>query len=170
MDLKENIIMKVMKARRFLILLGFIVACNLAGSIGSIATYPNIPGWYATLQKPFFTPPNWLFGPVWTTLFTLMGISLFIIWEKTGLRKKGTAAFRAFLLQMGLNILWSFLFFGMRSPLYGLIGIIPMWLAILYMILQYWKIDRRAAWMMVPYIAWVTIATALNFSVLLLNA
>jgi translocator protein len=167
MDLNET---TIMKARRYLILLGFILVCNAAGSIGSIATYPNIAGWYASLQKPFFTPPNWLFGPVWTTLFTLMGISLFIIWEKTGLRKKGRAAFRAFLLQMGLNVLWSFLFFGLRSPLYGLICIIPMWLAILYMIIQYWKIDRRAAWMMVPYIAWVTVATALNFSVLLLNA
>jgi benzodiazapine receptor len=167
MDLKETI---VMKARLYLILLGFIIACNVAGSIGSIATYPNIPGWYASLEKPFFSPPNWLFAPAWTTLFTLMGISLFMVWEKTGLRKKGKAAFQAFLLQMALNVLWSFLFFGLRSPLYGLLGIIVLWFAILYTILQYWKIDRRAAWLMVPYIAWVTFASLLNLSILLLNA
>ncbi|MFH0956999.1 MAG: TspO/MBR family protein [Candidatus Aenigmatarchaeota archaeon] len=167
MDLGETI---VMKGRRYLVLLGFILACNAAGSIGSIATYPNIPGWYASLEKPFFSPPNWLFAPVWTTLFTLMGISLFLVWRSTGFQGKGGAqALYVFIAQMALNVLWSFLFFGLRSPLYGLLGIIPLWLAILYTIMKFRRIDRRAGFLLVPYLAWVTIATLLNISIFLLN-
>lgn len=166
MDLKETI---VMKGRRYIVLLGFILACNAAGSVGSIATYPNIPGWYATLEKPFFTPPNWLFAPAWTTLFTLMGISLFLVWKRTGFHRKGSFALNIFIVQMALNVMWSFLFFGMRSPLYGLIGIAALWIAIFFTMQKFRRIDIRAYYLLLPYILWVSFAAALNFSVWLLN-
>jgi translocator protein len=159
-----------MKGRRYLALLGFILACNAAGSVGTIATYPNIPGWYASLEKPFFTPPNWLFGPVWTALFTLMGISLFLVWRKTGFHRKGSAALNLFIVQMALNVIWSFLFFGMRSPLYGLVGIMALWVAIFFTMQKFRRIDMRAYYLLLPYITWVSIAAALNFSVWILNA
>ncbi len=147
----------------------FVVACILVGSSGSLFTYPSIATWYASLQKPFFTPPNWLFGPAWTTLFILMGVSIYLVWEKTGFRKEGRPALCIFVLQFALNVLWSFLFFGLRSPVLGLADIVPLWLSILACVLVFWRIRRWAGYCMVPYLAWVTFATALNLFVWLLN-
>jgi len=170
---------------KWLKLIGAILLCELAGIVGSIATAPNIPTWYAALQKPFFAPPNWLFAPVWTTLFLLMGISLYLVLEKNakksfGARKaerkkvesfewKKKLGLELFCVQLLLNIQWSFLFFGLRNPLAGFVEIILMWIFILATIIQFNKISRGAALLLVPYIVWVTIASALNFGVWVLN-
>ncbi|MDD1711987.1 MAG: tryptophan-rich sensory protein, partial [Methanoregulaceae archaeon] len=140
-----------------------------AGVIGSFFTTPNIATWYESLNKPWFTPPSWVFGPVWTTLFILMGISLFLVlregWERKDVQI-GTAIFG---IQLVLNILWSYLFFGLRSPLYGLIGIAALWIAILVTIIWFFRISRPAAILLVPYIIWVSIASALNYGIYVLN-
>ena len=130
------------KGENYLALLGFIIACNLAGAIGAIFTLDAIPNWYAALQKPFFSPPNWIFGPAWTALYILMGISAYIAWKQG---KKAGFALKIFGAQLALNALWSILFFGMRSPALGFAGIVPLWLSIAYCIKLFWGIYRRAA-------------------------
>jgi benzodiazapine receptor len=145
--------------------------CLLAGVIGSYFTTPNIATWYDTLQKPFFTPPPWVFAPVWTTLYILMGISLWLVWREWKSTETGDArlAFKLFFMQLGLNVLWSLLFFGFRSPLAGMIGIILLWIAILATIVVFFRISRTAGLLLIPYIAWVTAASALTLGVLTLN-
>ena len=141
----------------------------LAGFIGSIATSGSVSSWYQTINKPSFNPPDWVFGPVWTTLFILMGISLYIVWSK-GLKKKGVKkALSVFGVQLALNILWSFLFFGLKSPLYGLIEIIILWAAILYTIILFYRVSRTAAYLLIPYILWVSFAFVLNLAIFILN-
>ncbi|MFH1750243.1 MAG: TspO/MBR family protein [Candidatus Micrarchaeota archaeon] len=145
-----------------------IAVCQLAGILGSFFTIQNIPNWYATLNKPLFSPPNWLFGPVWTLLYLGMGVSLYFIWIK----KKSTVrdlAIKIFAIQLFLNFLWSFLFFGMRNPAIGLIGIIALWLSIAATFIKFKPIDQRAAFLLVPYIFWVSFAAALNFYIWQLN-
>ena len=149
--------------------LASIIICSLAGAIGSVFTFSAIPTWYATLNKPFFSPPNWVFGPVWTTLYILMGISAYLIWQKGWERKPVRAALTLFGLQLFLNALWSMLFFGLRSPLYGLLCIIPLWLCIALSIRAFYPIDRRAAYLLVPYIVWVSFAAMLNFAIWTMN-
>lgn len=146
-----------------------IIVCQAAGFIGSIFTTPAIPTWYASLKKPAFTPPNWLFAPVWTTLFLLMGIALFLIWRK-GIESHGVKmALIIFLIQLALNILWSVAFFGMRSPLNGLIVIVLLWIAILLTIVHFYKLSSIAGILLVPYILWVSFAGILNVSLFTLN-
>lgn len=137
--------------------------CLLAGAIGSIFTFQSIPIWYSGLNKPSFTPPSWIFAPAWTALYLLMGISLYLVWQKTQKISK------TFLLQLGLNVLWSIAFFGLRSPLYGLAVIIPLWFAIAVTIIEFNKTSRKAALLLLPYLAWVSFAAALNFFVWKLN-
>jgi len=158
-----------MKIKSYPKLILSILLIEIIGSIGAIATTPAIPGWYASITKPFFTPPSWVFAPVWTTLFLLMGISLYLVWQE-GMKKAGVrAAVYAFAVQMALNVLWSFLFFGMQNPLLGFICIVVLWLAILYTIKRFYAVSRPAAYLLIPYITWVTIATALNLAIYLLN-
>ncbi|MCX8126877.1 MAG: tryptophan-rich sensory protein [Dehalococcoidia bacterium] len=146
-----------------------IIVCQCAGLIGSIATSGSVSTWYPTLQKPTFTPPNWLFAPAWTTLYLLMAIAAFLVW-RIGLDNAGTRkALIVFLVQLVLNALWSFAFFGLRSPLYGLIVIIALWLAILFTILKFFPISKVAGILMLPYILWVSFAAVLNISILMLN-
>ena len=148
-------------------LLVSIVICQVAGGIGALATTPKIGGWYAGLQKPFFGPPNWLFGPVWTILFVMMGISLYFIWiKKKTLFNKTTSWFW---IQLGLNILWSFLFFGMESPILGLVGIFCLWGAIYKTIKVFGAVSKTAGNLLVPYLAWVSFATLLNVGIFWLN-
>jgi benzodiazapine receptor len=147
-----------------------IAVCQLAGVMGSIFTMPAIPGWYATLNKPWFTPPGWLFGPVWISLYTLMGIALYLVWARGFREKKSRMALGIFAVQLGLNAAWSFLFFGLQSPFLGLMGIIPLWILIALNIWAFRRIDRRAGYLLVPYIVWVSIAAALNYYVWVLNA
>ena len=141
-----------------------IFVCLAAGLVGSIFTTPAIPGWYATLQKPSFSPPNFLFAPVWTTLYILMGISLALI-----LNKKNKTAIIFFVVQLVLNSLWSILFFGLKSPKLAFVEIIFLWLAILITILKFFKISKLAGWLFVPYLLWVSYASVLNLTIVKLN-
>jgi len=147
-----------------------LIVCQLAGFVGSLFTTPSIPTWYASLAKPSFTPPNWVFSPVWISLFVLMGISLFLLWEKTlhypGVR---TAMFW-FAVQLGLNMLWSILFFGLKSPFLALIGIIVLWIAIFLTILKSFRVSKLAGVLLLPYLIWVSFAAGLNYSIWTLNA
>ncbi|MBW2981050.1 tryptophan-rich sensory protein [Candidatus Woesearchaeota archaeon] len=161
--------MKNKKLRKTVIFLVSIAIPLLAGFIGSISTSGSVSTWYQTINKPSFNPPDWVFGPVWTTLFILMGISLYIIWSK-GLKKKGVKkALGIFGVQLALNILWSFLFFGLKSPLYGLIEIVILWAAILYTIILFSRVSRTASYLLIPYILWVSFAAVLNFTIFVLN-
>jgi len=143
--------------------------CQLAGFIGSIFTTPAIPTWYRTLTKPSFTPPNWLFSPVWISLFVLMGVSAFIVWRKGLSDKRVKIALIMFISQLVLNTLWSVMFFGLRSPLAGFIEIIILWIAILLTVLWFLKISTTAGILLIPYILWVSFAAVLNFSIWRLN-
>lgn len=153
----------------FKLLILSIVVCIAIGSSGSVFTVPKITTWYSNLNKPWFTPPSWAFSPIWFSLFTLMGISLYMVLRKGIGEKRVKIAVGFFSFQFALNVLWSFLFFGLESPLFGLIGIIALWLAILATIIKFYSISRKAAYLLIPYIVWVSIATALNYAVLVLN-
>jgi len=159
-----------MKGIEILKLAASIVICLLAGFIGSIFTNRSITTWYASLKKPSFNPPDWLFGPVWTILFLLMGISLFLIWRKGLNYQLVKIALIIFGAQLILNILWSFLFFTLRAPLAGFIEIVILWFAILLTILCFYKISQLAAILLIPYILWVSFASVLNFFLWRLNA
>jgi translocator protein len=146
-----------------------IALCQLAGLIGSFFTIPAIPTWYARLNKPFFSPPNWLFGPVWTSLYTLMGISLFLVWNKGGNKPQGKRAIIFFLIQLILNALWPVLFFGVKSPLAGLIDIILLWGTIGLTVKAFLNVSPWAGWLLIPYWGWVSFAMILNAGLWILN-
>jgi len=146
-----------------------IVACQCAGLIGSVFTMKAIPTWYATLEKPVFTPPNWLFAPAWGTLYLLMGIAAFIIWRRGLENIQVRRALLIFLVQLILNALWSVVFFGFESPIYGFIVIVGLWIAILFTILEFSRISTAAMVLLLPYILWVSFASALNASIWILN-
>lgn len=146
-----------------------IVISELAGVIGSIFTTPSITGWYAGIVKPTFNPPGWVFGPVWTTLFVFMGIAAFLVWKKGLERRDVKIALGVFVGQLVLNTLWSIIFFGLHSPGGALVEIVFLWLAILVTIVAFYKISKPAAWLLVPYIAWVSFAAYLNFTIWTLN-
>jgi len=150
-------------------LIASILASFAAGGIGILFTFKAIPTWYAGLKKPPYTPPNWLFGPVWTTLYILMGISVFLVW-RNGLAVNGALlAFTLFWVQLVLNALWSIVFFGMKSKLGGVITIIMLWLLILATVITSFQVSRCAGALLIPYIVWVSIASYLNIGVWLLN-
>lgn len=150
-------------------LLGFIVGVELVGNIGSLATFSQITTWYAALNKPWFNPPTWLFGPAWTILFALMGIALYMVWVCGTKKAVVRDALYIFALQMALNVLWSFIFFGWHQPGWAFLEIIIMWLAILWAIIAFGRICKSAGWVLVPYLAWVTFASTLNYAVWQLN-
>lgn len=146
-----------------------ILVSQAAGIIGSIFTTPAIDTWYAGIQKPSFTPPSWVFAPAWISLYCLMGIAAFLVWRK-GLDhpwvKTGLVLFG---IQLVLNALWSVAFFGMRSPLAGFVVIVILWIAILVTTIYFFRVSRPAGLLLLPYIAWVTFASILNFSIYALN-
>lgn len=144
------------------------VVCLFAGFMGSVVTTPSIPVWYTGLNKPAFSPPNWIFMPVWTALYVLMGISLYIVWEKD-VKGSSKNAISIFILQLLLNILWSAVFFGLHSVAAGLAVVILLWIAIYFTILNFLPISKAAANLLIPYILWVTFATLLNLSLLIMN-
>jgi tryptophan-rich sensory protein len=158
--------------RRINIITAFLVATIpvLAASfIGSSVTLPVIPTWYAGLVKPSFNPPNWLFGPVWTMLYLMMGTAFFRILrlpvDKVG---RGTAI-QAFLFQIAMNALWSIAFFGLQNIIGGIVVVVLLWLGLAATIVIFWKLDRIAAWLMVPCIFWVSFAAVLNTAIYMLN-
>jgi len=157
---------KLLDISKFLI---SILLCQFAGIIGSIFTMPAIPTWYSSLKKPSFAPPNSWFGPVWITLFALMAIAAFIVWHK-GLSEPGVkTALIIFVIQLILNVLWSVAFFGLRSPIGGLMVIVSLWIAILATVIIFSGMSKIAGLLLVPYIVWVSFATVLNFLLWRLN-
>jgi tryptophan-rich sensory protein len=146
-----------------------IAVCLLAGLVGSIFTAPAVPTWYAALTKPTLNPPAWLFGPVWTVLFILMGIALYLVWSKGWGQKNVQVAMTIFAVQLVLNILWSYLFFGLQAPFFALIEIILLWVAILMTIGAFYRVSIPAAALLVPYLLWVTFAAYLTYGIYALN-
>ncbi|MBC8274267.1 MAG: tryptophan-rich sensory protein [Chloroflexi bacterium] len=158
-----------MKTRDIWKLVVSIIACLAAGAIGSIFTRQAIPTWYATLEKPAFNPPNWLFAPAWTLLYIMMGIAAFLVWRKGLENRQVRVALIVFLVQLVLNALWSVAFFGLESPVYGLIVIAALWVAILFTVWKFYRISLAASVLMWPYLLWVSFAAVLNSSIWLLN-
>ena len=161
--------MKSGKARDIVKLVISLVACQCAGLVGSIFTSPAIPIWYATQEKPPFSPPNWLFAPAWGTLYLLMGVAAFLVWRQ-GFSKEGVkSALAIFLVQLVINALWSAVFFGLKSPIAGVVAIVVLWVAILFTILKFFRLSVAAGSLLIPYILWVSFATALNIAIWMLN-
>ena len=158
-----------MKYIRFLKLSASIIICLSAGAIGSVFTSSSVGSWYRTLNKPPFNPPAWVFAPVWTLLYIMMGISLFLAWTgEKGLQLK-KMALSMFCVQLFLNILWSFFFFGKENPLLAFIAIILLWIAIIFTITLFKKISALSSYLLAPYLLWVTFASVLNYSIFIMN-
>ena len=150
-------------------LVGAIILCQMAGVIGSFFTAPAIRNWYTFLVKPAINPPSWLFAPVWSTLYTLMGISLYIVWQKGLGKKKVRDAILWFLIQLVFNAFWSVVFFGLRNIFAAFITIVALWILIIIVVLKFYRLDRGAGYLLLPYLLWVSFAAYLNFSLWLLN-
>lgn len=148
-------------------LVASLLVCHLAGIVGSVFTVPAVTSWYPTLVKPSFSPPNYLFGPVWLTLYTLMGISLYLIWQKK--TKKVKEALILFSLHLFLNALWSIIFFGLKSLAFAFGEIVILWFFILAVIYKFWKIEPKAGILLIPYFLWVSFASILSYSIWVLN-
>ena len=148
-----------------------ILACELVGASGSVFTAMGLDGWYQSLAKPSLAPPNWVFGPVWTTLFALIGVAAWRVWRSVPFAEPESVRLAAlvFVGQYALNVAWSAAFFGARSTLGGLVVIGLLWLAILGTIAAFRRVDRPAAWLLVPYFAWVSFAGYLNYAIWALN-
>lgn len=157
-----------MKKLNYLQLVLCIAIPLIAGAVSGFVTFDAIEGWYATLNKPVFNPPDFVFGPVWTVLYLLMGISLYMIVQSP----KGTMRTRALVLfgvQLFLNFMWSIIFFGLEHPDFALLDIIPLWAFILWMIISFKGIKPIAGYLQIPYLLWVSFATLLNASIWWLN-
>lgn len=153
--------------REIPLLIFSILLPQIVGAFGALFTFSSIADWYTSLTRPPLSPPNWVFGPVWTTLYLMMGLSLFLVLrQKTN---KSKIAVRIFYIQLFLNFLWSVVFFGFLSTGGGLIVIVAMWIAILMTILKFLKFSRIAAYLLVPYLIWVTFASYLNLAFFWLN-
>lgn len=144
-----------------------LVTPQLVGGIGALVTVSSLGSWYQSIKKPSFTPPSWVFGPAWTILYLLMGIALYLIWNSPHPLKK--TAIGLFIIQLVLNGLWSPVFFGLESPVLGLVVIVPLWILIMICIRIFYPINKTAAYLMVPYLFWVSFATLLNASIWYLN-
>jgi benzodiazapine receptor len=155
--------------KRALRILAFILVCELAGIIGSFFTAPSIPGWYAGLAKPPFNPPGWVFAPVWTILYALMGLAAYLVYEKGPQRSDVRKALVVFAGQLLLNALWSVVFFGTHLILGAAVVIILLWGMIVGTIWLFSRLSKAAAYLLVPYILWVSFATVLNISLYVLN-
>jgi len=150
-------------------LIAAVVICQGTGILAGLATASSVSTWYDTLTKPGFTPPNWLFAPVWTTLYFLMAIAAYLVWHK-GINTPGIKrALVIFLLQLLFNGLWSILFFGLQSPVLGLVDIIILIILLVLTIIHFYRIKKWAAYLLVPYLLWVLYATALNMAIVILN-
>lgn len=154
------------KVLRFII---SIIICQSAGIFGSLFTFEAVPDWYITLEKPFFAPPNWIFGPVWIILYFLMGVSLYIVWKDELKSKTRNVFFVVFGIQLILNALWSLLFFGLRSPLLGLIDILILDVMLVVTIFYAKRVSKYAAMLLIPYMVWIIIASVLNYAIMVLN-
>ncbi len=163
-----------MKFNNFFKLIIAIVVSEAAGIIGSVFTMPSIAGWYAGIVKPALNPPAWVFGPVWTTLYALMGIAAWLVWKQwdqgnPSTKLKVKIALAIFGLQLFLNAIWSIIFFGLQNPGWALIDIAALWLAIVWTMVVFYKISKPACYLLVPYLLWVSFASYLNYSIWMLN-
>jgi len=146
-----------------------IVICQVAGVVGGLFTASSVDTWYAALTKPSFNPPNWLFSPVWITLYALMGVALFLVFKK-GLDAEGVkVALVLFAAQLLGNVLWSVLFFGLQLPLIAFLEIVVLWVLILLTMIKFFQISKPAGWLLFPYLLWVGFASVLNFFLWSLN-
>lgn len=160
-----------MKLKDWLVLLVFVIAAQSAGLLGGFFTARSLSSWYVYLGKPFFNPPSWLFGPVWICLYALIGISAFLVWKtKTKKKKIDRVVWVVFAAQLLVNALWSILFFGLRSPGLAYVDIVILLGLIIANISVFGKINKTAARLLYPYLAWVAFAAFLNFSIWYLNA
>lgn len=157
-----------MKANQILKLAASLLLPLAVGGIAGIFTTAAIPGWYASLNQPSFSPPNWIFGPVWTTLYILLGISFFMIW-KLPASKQRNQAILIFMVQLLLNFCWSFFFFYFKMIGIALVDIVALWITIIIMLVSFYKLKPLAAFINIPYLLWVTFASALNAAYFLLN-
>lgn len=149
-------------------LLGWIILCFTAAGVGSSFTLPQIESWYAELNKPSFNPPNWIFGPVWSTLYLMMAVAVWLIWKNQGW-VNAPHSLGIWCFQLLLNTTWSVIFFGLENPELAAVEIVVLWVSIFLTILAFWRHDRLAALLMVPYLMWVSFASVLNFSIAALN-
>lgn len=145
-----------------------VIIAQMAGAIGSVFTVSSIQNWYAYLEKPFFSPPNWLFAPAWITLYTLMGIAAFLVWQKRE-NPQTKKALTFYFIQLALNTLWSVIFFGWHNLGLAFVEIVFLWFFILLSLISFYKIVRIAGILFIPYILWVSFAAVLNFSIWQLN-
>lgn len=139
-----------------------------AGILGSAFTTPAVQSWYQTIYRPTWNPPSWLFGPVWTLLYILMGVALYLVWSKKQTKGKNLAM-SIFLVQLILNAFWSVIFFGLGNFWFAFVEIVFLWLFIVLTIAQFWKINKTASLLLLPYILWVSFAAFLNFTIATLN-
>lgn len=147
----------------------FVVTCLGAGGLGAIATTPEIDGWYATIAKPDWNPPSYVFGPVWTTLYVMMAIAAWLVWNPAGFRA-AAMPLTLFAIQLGLNVAWSWIFFGAHQPGWAFAEILVLWLAIVATTFAFFRRSRYAGWLLLPYLAWVSFASLLNFAIWRLSA
>ena len=145
-----------------------IILAQMAGAIGSVFTISSIQTWYVYLEKPFFSPPNWLFAPAWITLYTLMGIAAFLVWQKRQ-ESRAKSALWLYLIHLVLNSLWSVIFFGLQNPAWAFFEILILWVLIVIVAWKFYKIIIIAGILFIPYIIWVTFASILNFTIWQLN-
>jgi benzodiazapine receptor len=155
--------------KKALRILAFVLVCELAGIIGSFFTAPSVPGWYAGLAKPPFNPPGWVFAPVWTILYALMGLAAYLVYDKGLKRDDVRKALAVFAVQLILNALWSIVFFGAHMILGAAVVIVLLWVMVVATISLFSRISKAAAYLLVPYILWVSFATVLNISLYVLN-
>jgi tryptophan-rich sensory protein len=149
--------------------LALVLACVVLGGLGGLVTAPQIETWYATLEKPAFTPPSWVFGPVWTVLYAFQGLAAWLLWRAGLDDRRVRVALGLLAVQFALNLAWSPAFFGLESPLLGLLVIGPLWVALLATVLAARRVEARAAALLVPYLAWVSFAAVLNYAIWSLN-
>ncbi len=158
-----------MRVNNFFKLVIAVGVSELAGIIGSIFTISATPNWYSAIEKPALNPPSWVFGPVWTTLYALMGIAAWLIWKKGWGRKDVKVAIGVFGIQLFLNAIWSIIFFGLQNPGPAFVDIILLWLVIVWTMVVFYKISKPATYLLVPYLLWVSFATYLNYTIWALN-
>lgn len=154
---------------KFITPLIFVLISQLAGVVGSFFTASKIPSWYATLNKPSFNPPGWIFGPVWITLYTMMGIASYLVWQKRGDTSLAKISLVVFFVHLVFNALWSIIFFGLQNPMLAFFEIVVLWMMIVSLIIMFYQIDKRAAYLLIPYLLWVSFASVLNFFIWRLN-
>jgi benzodiazapine receptor len=155
---------------RFTKILIMVVTCAGVGYLSSTVTRDSVDTWYTTINKPSFNPPDWVFAPVWSTLYVMMGVAAGLVWGRIEIQRETVRkGLTFFWIQLGLNALWSYLFFGLHNPLLALIEIVILWLMIYETFVQFNKVYKLSAYLLLPYLAWVTFATVLNASIWWLN-